>query len=47
MQIVGICQEMGWTHKEYIEQPMWFIQLLKDKLQIDSDSMNKQLNKAK
>jgi len=41
MQTVSICQEMGWTYQEYMAQPVWFINLLKDKLQIDSDNIRK------
>lgn len=47
MQIVSICQEMGWTYQEYMEQPIWFIDSLKDKLQIDSENMRKQMRKTK
>jgi len=47
MQIVSICQEMGWTYQEYMIQPVWFIDLLKDKLQIDSDNIKKQTRRAK
>ena len=45
MQIVSICQETGWTYQEYMNQPKWFIDLLKDKLQIDSDNIKKQITK--
>ena len=41
MQIVAICEEMGWTYEEYMAQPVWFIDLLKDKLQIDSENIRK------
>ncbi len=47
MQIVSICQEMGWDYTTYQQQPIWFIDLLKDKLRIDSDNMKKQINKTK
>ena len=47
MEMVSICQEMGWTYQEYIGQPMWFINLLKDKLQIDSRNMRKEISKIK
>ena len=47
MQVVSICQEMGWTYQEYMNQPKWFIDLLKDKWQIDNDNMKKQINKTK
>jgi len=43
MQIVAICQEMGWTYDEYLDQPTWFIDLLKAKLEIDSDELRKQI----
>ena len=47
MHAVTICQEMGWTYSQYINQPKWFVDLLKDKLQIDSDNIKKQINKTK
>ena len=47
MLIVSICQEMGWTYQEYMEQPKWFIDLVKDKLQIDGENIRKQINKTK
>jgi hypothetical protein len=32
MQIVKICQEYKWTYQDYISQPVWFIQLIKEKM---------------
>jgi len=43
--MLSICQETGWTYQEYMAQPKWFIDSLKDKLQIDSKNMKKELNK--
>ena len=47
MQIVSICQVMGWGYQKYMEQPEWFIDLLQDKLQIDSKNIRDQINRAK
>jgi len=41
MQVVAICQEFGWTYYQYMEQPEWFIELLKDKLEIDAEESRK------
>ena len=29
MEVVSICQEIGWTYYEYMSQPNWFLELLK------------------
>lgn len=47
MEIITVCQEMGWTYKQYMQQPTWFIASLKDKLQLDNVEMEKINNKAK
>lgn len=47
MEIVSICQEMGWTYFEYIEQPSWFLELLKTKLQIDSERIEKEIKNSR
>jgi len=47
MQMVSICQEMGWTYQEYMKQPVWFVNLLMDKLGIDSENIRKRINKTK
>ena len=36
MAVVSVCQEMGWTYDDYMEQPSWFISLLMVKLEIDA-----------
>jgi len=41
MQVVAICQELGWTYEEYQNQPEWFVDLLKDKLDIDAEESRK------
>jgi len=45
--MVTICQEFGWTYKEYLEQPSWFLELVKKKLQLDSELQKKELDKVK
>jgi hypothetical protein len=42
MQIVAIMQEMGWTYNEYMNNPKFYIDLLKDKLEIDGKNQQKQ-----
>jgi hypothetical protein len=32
MQMVAICQLFGWTYNEYMEQPTWFLNLVREKL---------------
>lgn len=44
VQIVAICQEFGWDYYQYMAQPKWFIEILKDKLEIDAEK-SKQANK--
>ena len=44
MKIVEICHEMGWTYWEYLIQPSWFLDLLMEKLTIDSEKIKNQLN---
>jgi len=41
MIVVAICQEMGWTYDEYLDSPKWFIDLIKTKLEIDSENLKK------
>lgn len=36
-----LCQEMSWTYQEYMNQPMWFVQLLFDKIQEDNKKVKK------
>lgn len=45
--MLAVCQEMSWTYQIYMAQPVWFIDLLKDKMQMDSESIKKQINKTK
>jgi len=36
MIIVDVCQRFGWTYQEYLEQPEWFLDLIKVRMDIDS-----------
>jgi len=47
MEIVAVCQEMGWTYYEYMSQPTWFLDLLREKLIIDSEKTKREIQKAK
>jgi len=44
MLMITICQEMNWTYQDYVQQPAWFIELLNQKMQIDSKRIKKQIN---
>lgn len=35
MYIVAICEKYGWTWQEYMSQPYFFLELIKEKWQID------------
>ena len=47
MVVIAICQEFGWTYYEYMEQPNWFLNLVQDKLVIDSKKVKKDIKKQK
>lgn len=42
MEIVEICQLFGWDYHTYMNQPVFFIQLIIDKLTIDREEAKKQ-----
>jgi hypothetical protein len=41
MQTVAICKEFGWTYEEYMNQPLPFIQRIKEMMSIDSQNAAK------
>lgn len=45
MQIVVMCETFGWTYQQYIEQPTWFIELIREKMKIDSQIAENQAKK--
>jgi len=36
MFMLIICQEVGWTYQEYMSQPTWFIEALRQKMVLDN-----------
>lgn len=36
MQMVVICETFGWTYQEYLEQPVPFLNLIKEKMRLDA-----------
>jgi hypothetical protein len=36
MKIAVICSELGWTLKEYEDNPKWFLDLICKKMEIDA-----------
>lgn len=47
MQIVAICQEFGWTYGEYLQQPTWFLTLIREKLTRDQKDQERRLKSMK
>jgi L-asparaginase II len=47
MFMAAICQEFGWTYNEYMEQPHYFIQAIREKLIRDRKREERELNKAR
>ncbi len=45
MLIVSICEKFGWTYQEYMDQPLWFIDLLLAKADIDRQKAEKIMKK--
>jgi len=41
MIMIEICERFGWTYNEYVNQPTFFIDLIKEKMRIDSQKQNK------
>ena len=47
MQTVVICEMFGWTYQEFLDQPITFIQLIKEKMKIDAQREEGASNKSK
>ena len=41
MIVVAICEAFGWTYNQYLDQPVFFIELIKDKMRVDGEKANK------
>jgi hypothetical protein len=37
--IAEICEKFGWTYNEYMEQPMWFLETIVEKLKQENEVM--------
>lgn len=45
MQAVVICEAFGWTFQEYLDQPEFFVELIREKMKIDAQRAEKQSKK--
>lgn len=42
-----LCQEMNWTYQDYMKQPIWFLDLLFEKLKEDNKKIKKDSKRIK
>lgn len=47
MAIVAFCHRLGWTYQEYMNQPLWFLELLNLKLELEDDFNKREARKRK
>lgn len=40
MQIVEICRMFGWTYYQFLDQPKFFTDLIREKLKVDAQIAN-------
>jgi len=45
MIIVVICEMYGWDYQTYLNQPSWFLDLIKNKIDIDGKKQASKTNK--
>lgn len=45
MQVVMICKDFGWTYDEYLDQPLPFIQRIKEMMSIDAQKAEQEAKK--
>ena len=45
MQTVVICETYGWTYQEFLAQPTFFIDLIREKMKIDAQKQERDLKK--
>lgn len=36
MFMIDVCERFGYTYNEYLDLPVWFVELLREKARIDS-----------
>lgn len=42
MFMVIVCEKFGWTYYEYLEQPTFFVDLIREKMSIDAQKQKSQ-----
>lgn len=45
-QIAILCERMGWTFKEYENQPQWFLEVLELKSRLEAEQQQAEAKKA-
>lgn len=45
MVAVVICEMFGWTYDEYMDQPQPFLDLIKEKIRIDTQIREKEIKR--
>jgi hypothetical protein len=45
MEIVTVCEAFGWDYNTYMSQPVWFLEAIRDKMEIDSENIKKSSKK--
>ena len=44
--MIQICREMHWTYQEYLEQPVWFVELLIEILNLEAKEIKRKEKQA-
>ena len=47
MIIVEICEKFSWDYNTYLAQPVWFIDLIMERMKIDAQKAQREELKAK
>ena len=45
--IAEICEKFGWTLEQYLNQPNWFLDIIKEKMRVEGEYQRKQEKDAK
>ncbi len=45
MYIIDVCERFGWTYDQYMDQPDWFLTLLKEKYVRDNKAKEMEIKK--
>lgn len=46
MRTVLLCRDMNWTYEEYMQQPIWFVNLINLSRNLEAEYENKQAKKS-